>query len=129
MIVVFNGHMKKDFIPSWISRLDESMSVWMNKFTCIGFVFCPRKPHTNSNKYHTICCGEIVIMYVWDIVEGRYHTIKMGRPEFETIPNMMMVVLIIFPTRYLWRTGKSVIMETGFFIPKGQQEKRNRGVY
>ena len=87
--------MPKIFIPYWISCLDEYMSVWMNTFTCRGFVFCPRKPHPKGNKYHTICCGESGIMYGWVIVEGRDHPIPMGRPEFETSPNINMVGLVL----------------------------------
>ena len=70
MIVAWNGHMNV-LIPSWISCLDEYISVWMNKFTCAGFIFCPHKPHTKSNKYHTIFCGESGIIYGSEIVELR----------------------------------------------------------
>ena len=83
--------MQKIFIPYCISCIDESMSVWVNKFTCPVFVFCPRKPHPKGNNCHTICFGESVIMHVWDIVEVRYHMFPMGRPEFDTSPNMNMV--------------------------------------
>ena len=67
------------------------MSVWMNKITCPGFVFCPCRPRPKGNKYHTICCGESVIMYVWEIVEGKDLLIPMGRPDFKTSPNKNMV--------------------------------------
>ena len=57
MIVGWNGHMQKFFIPYWISYLDESMSVWMNNFTCLGFVFCSCESLQKGNEYHTICCS------------------------------------------------------------------------
>ena len=95
MIDAWNSHMKKIFTPSWISCLDESMSVWMNKLTCPGFVFCPSKPHPKDNEYHTICCGEGGIMYGWEVVEGKDHLISMGRPEFESRPNMKTVGIIL----------------------------------
>ena len=69
---------KKIFISYWISCLDEYMSVWMNKFMCLGSVFCTLKPHPNVNKYHTICYGESGIMYGWEIVEVRDNLIPMG---------------------------------------------------
>ena len=78
MIVAFNSHMQRIFIPSWISCLDDSMSMWMNKFKCPGFFSFPHKPHPKGNEYHTICCGEIGIMYGWKIVEERDHPIPMG---------------------------------------------------
>ena len=71
------------------------MSVWMNKLTCPGFVFCPRKPLTKGNGYHTICCGESGIMYGLEIVEGMDHPIPMGRPEFEISPNMKAVGIML----------------------------------
>ena len=86
---------EKIFIPSWISCLDKSISVWTDKLTFQGFVFYTRKNHTKGNKYHTICCGEIGILYDWDIGEGRNHPIPMGRTEFETSPNMKTGGLII----------------------------------
>ena len=95
MIVAWNGHTQIIFIPYCISCLDESMYVWMNKFTCPGFVFCPRKPHPKGNDYHTICCGESGIIYVCEIVEGRNHLIPMGRPEFDTSINMKKFGLML----------------------------------
>ena len=71
------------------------MSVWMNKFTCLGFVFFSIKPNPKGNKYHVIYCGEIGFVYSWDIVEGRDHLIPMGRPQFKTSPNMKIVGLMI----------------------------------
>ena len=93
MIVAWNGHIKIIFTPSWISYLDEYMSVWMKQFTCPGFVFCPCKTNTKGNDYYTICCGESGIIYGGDIVEGRDHPTPMGRPEFDTSPNMKTVGL------------------------------------
>ena len=83
---------------------------------CPVFVFCPNKPHINGNEYHTICCGEIVIMYGWEIVEGIYHLIQMGGPEFETSPNMNTAGLIFRLMRALCSTGKAVIMNSGFYV-------------
>ena len=85
---------------------------------CPGFFFCPHKPHPMGNEYHTICCGGIDILYGWEIVEGRDHTIPMGSPQFETRHNMKTVGLMLQITRSLWSTGKAVIMDSGFFVLK-----------
>ena len=90
----------------------------MNKFMRPGFFLCPRKPYPNGNAYHTICCGESGIMYGWEIVEGRDHPIPMGRPEFETSPNMKTVGVMLRLTRALWSTGKAVITDSGFCVLK-----------
>ena len=45
MVDEWNKNMAELFTPSWVSCLDESMSPWMNKYTCPGWMFVPRKPH------------------------------------------------------------------------------------
>eukprot|EP00957_Ditylum_brightwellii_P102193 7790086-Ditylum_brightwellii.AAC.1 len=37
MVQAWNNHMKENFYPSWISCLDESMSIWLTKLTCPGW--------------------------------------------------------------------------------------------
>jgi len=59
------------FSPVWITCLDESMSIWHSRWTCPGWVFCPRKPHQFGNEYHTICCGETGILFDFEMVEGK----------------------------------------------------------
>ena len=105
------------------------MSIWMNKFTFPGFVFCPHNPHRKGNRNHTICCSERVIVYSWDIVKGTYHKIPVGRPESETSYNMKTIGFMIRLTRDLWITGKEVIMDSSLCILEGLLEMRNRGVY
>ena len=41
MVEAWGMNMKDNFIPGYMNCLDESMSVWTNKFTCPGFVFIP----------------------------------------------------------------------------------------
>ena len=128
-IFAWNGHIQKLFIPYWISCLNESMSVWMNKFKFPGFVFCPHKPYSKGKSYHIICCGENGIIYYCYIVEGRDYLIPMGRPEFETSPNMKMVGIIIWLMISLWSTDKTVIMDSKFCVLKRILGIRKRGVY
>ena len=77
--------------------------------------------------YHTICCGEIGIMYGWGIFDGRDHPITMRRPEFETSPNIKTVGLMIKLTRALWRTGKEVITDSDLYVLKGLLKKKEEG--
>ena len=53
----------------------------------------------------------------------------MGRPEFETSPNMKTVGLMLRLTRARWSTGKAVIIDSGLCVLKGLLEMRKRGVY
>jgi hypothetical protein len=71
LLEAFSATMKEVFIPSWVSCLDESMSIWTSKWTCPGFMFVPRKPHPMGNEYHSICCGESGIMFDFELVEGK----------------------------------------------------------
>ena len=71
MIKAWNDHMAEKFLAVWVICLDESMSIWHNKWTCPGWVFCPRKPHPFGNEYHTACCALSTIMFVIELVEGR----------------------------------------------------------
>ena len=42
---------------------------------------------------------------------------------------MRTVDIIIILTRYLWNIRKAVIMDSGFFVPKGIFDMKTRGVY
>ena len=44
LISAWNEHMQTIFVAAWALCLDESMSFWNNRWTCPGWVFCPRKP-------------------------------------------------------------------------------------
>ena len=68
-------------------------------------------------------------MHKWDIVEGRYHKIPMGRPQLKTIPNIYKVGLVLQLTRSLWSTGKELIRDRGFYVLKGPLQIRKRGAY
>ena len=61
----------KEFISGWVICLDESMSSWLNRWTCPGWIFCPRKPHPFGNEWHTACCGLSGILFAFELVEGK----------------------------------------------------------
>ena len=72
MIKAWNNHMAAIFLARWVICLDESMLIWHNKWTCPGWIFCPRKPHSFGNEYHKACCGLSNIMVLIELVEGKY---------------------------------------------------------
>ena len=43
--------MEVEFLPSWINAIDESMSKWLNEYTCPGFMYIPRKPWKFGNEW------------------------------------------------------------------------------
>ncbi|KAL3786425.1 hypothetical protein ACHAWO_007977 [Cyclotella atomus] len=71
-IEAFNDHYSEKYDPSWLSCLDESMNVWLDKY-CPGFMVVPRKPHPEGNEYHTICDGDQGRPILWrmELVEGK----------------------------------------------------------
>ena len=71
MLKAWNKNMVDQFTPSWVSCLDESMSTWMNKYTCPGWMFVPRKPWPIGNEYHTVCCSLSGIFWQLELVEGK----------------------------------------------------------
>ena len=114
--------------PSWASCLDESMSIWFNKFTCTGWVFCPRKPHLYGNGYHAICSGHLWILYVMEMIGG------IDRPKERSIdPNdkkiCMKGSLLLRICQYLFATGKVVILDSGFCVLLAIIELQKRGVF
>ena len=80
MIVEWNSNMHRVFKSAWVCCLDESMSSWLNKFTCPGWMFVPRKPRPFGNEYHTICCGVTGILFAMELVEGKDRTTQLPSP-------------------------------------------------
>ena len=71
MIDTWNKNIVEHFSQSLVLCLDESMSIWFNKFACPGWIFCPRKPRPFGNEYHSICCRPSGIMYAIELREGK----------------------------------------------------------
>jgi hypothetical protein len=71
MIKAWNTHMANAFLAGWVMCLDESMSIWHQRWTCPGWIFCPRKPNPFGNEYHTACCALTNILFLIEIVEGK----------------------------------------------------------
>ena len=70
MVEAWGVNMVENIVPGYMNCLDESMSIWTNKFTCPGFMFVPHKPWPFGNEYHTVCCCTSGIMWGIDLVEG-----------------------------------------------------------
>ena len=80
MISAWNANMKERFTAAWVVCLDESMSIWTNRWSCPGWVFCPRKPHPIGNEYHTIACGKSGILFAMEMVEGKQRPNELPSP-------------------------------------------------
>ena len=67
LIVAWNKNMDENFIPSWINAIDESMSKWLNEYTCLVFMFVPCKLWKFGNEYHDAGCGLSDIIWQVDL--------------------------------------------------------------
>ena len=93
MVEVWGMNMKDNFLPGYMNCLDESMSVWTNKFTCPGFMFVPRKPWLFSNEYHTVCCCSSGIMWGIDLVEGKDRPQQLGIQQYNNFGSTIGLLL------------------------------------
>jgi Transposase IS4 len=127
LLEAFSENMKATFIPSWVSCLDESMSIWTSKWTCPGFMFVPRKPHPMGNEYHSICCGESGIMFDVELVEGKDSPSQRAPPMWNE--KGKTVGLLLRLCKSIFSTGKVVILDSGFCILQGIVELHKVGVF
>lgn len=126
LISAWNKNMSDTFSASWISCLDESMSKWMQRYTCPGFVFCPRKPWPFGNEYHTIACGESGILFFMEMVEGKDKPSHLPQEHSQLGST---IGLMLRCTKPLHGTGKVVVLDSGFCVLKGVIELKKRGVF
>ncbi|KAL7578819.1 hypothetical protein ACA910_016040 [Epithemia clementina (nom. ined.)] len=127
MLEAWQENMNKMFYPGYVNCLDESMSVWTNKFTCPGFMFVPRKPWPFGNEYHTVCCCTSGIMWGIELVEGRDRPRNLGAQEYDDLGSTVGLLLrMLTPIFY---KGLLVILDSGFCVLKGIIELRKKGVF
>ena len=127
-IKAWNKNMKENFVPSWVTCLDESMSLWTNMFTCPGFVFCPRKPWETGNEYHTIACAKSNIIFFGEIVEGKDCPPELPEQEYNNCGGKT-VGLLLQMTQPIWNSGRVVILDSGFCVLQGLIELAKMGLY
>ena len=94
------------------------MYIWHIKWTFPGWIFYPGKAHKFGNKWHTACCELSGILFVLDLVEGKYHPRQAVTLEFEDLVGKTVVLLLCEMKIYL-DTGGYVIIDSGFCVLKG----------
>ena len=125
MVNAWNQNMKDVFTAGWITCLNKSMSIWTSRWTCPGYVFCPRKPHPFGNEYHTITCGVSGILFGIEMVKG-----KDQPPELPADPRDKKTVnLLLCLCKSLYGTGKIVILDSGFCVLEALIALRKVGVF
>ena len=127
VIAAFCEHMTTIFKCGWIACLDESMVVWMNRWTCPGWMVVPRKPHPMGNEVHSICCGLCGIMFGIELVEGKDEPPE--KPVDPTNAHGKTVGLLLRLCKPLYATGCVVVLDSGFCVLRGLTELLKKGVF
>ncbi len=125
MLLLFNLHCKQNYIPFWLSCLDKSMNLWLDKY-CPGFMHVPRKPHPFGNEFHIICNGDQGRSILWhaELVEGKDHPLKANGMwafscELKHASISKTAALMLCTTQPVHRKGKVVMMDSGFCVAVG----------
>ena len=129
LIAAFNGHWTAVFKCSWVACLDESMSIWFNKWTCPGWMMVPRKPHPFGNEYHTINCGESGFVFGAEIQEGKDAPRERRYLDADTNKHGKTVGLLLRLCKPLLFTGKVVVLDSGFCVLRAIVELKKLGVF
>ena len=124
-IAVWNDNVATVFRPGWLTCLDESMSMWHDKLSCPGWVFCPRKPHPFGNEHHSMCCGASGIMFDVELVEGKDRPKELPQPIGDEHGPAIGSLLRL--TKLLCGAGKTVVLDSGFCVLKGIIELCKKG--
>ena len=111
MIREWNRHMTNIFLAGWVIGLDESMSIWHQRWTCPGWIFCPHKPHPFGNEYHTACCALTNILFSIELVEGKDSPPQVAREFNGNGKTGGLLMRILWPYFY---KGQYVILDLGF---------------
>ena len=115
--MAWNDNMTSVFLCGWIACFYESISVWLNRFSCPGWMVVPRKPHPFGNEYHTICCCLCGILFSLEIVEGKDRAGVLGSLRFEG--KGKTVDLLLRVCEPIWHTGTVIVLDSGFCVVKG----------
>ncbi len=108
--------------------LDESMSIWFQRWTCPGWVFCPRKPHPFGNEYHTACCGLSGVLFSMEMVEGKDRPRQLGPQEFDDEGGKTCGLLLRL-LKPVFHTGRYVVLDSGFCVLKAIVALKKKGVF
>ena len=114
MLQEWNKTMATNFVPSWINCINESMSKWLNEYTCPGFMFVPHKPWPFGNEYHDTGCANSNIIWSLELCEGKDRPLQLNNKQFDDLRKTVRTLLRL--TEPVWSSGKVFILDRGFCI-------------
>ena len=85
------------------------------------------KHHPLGNERHTICCGLTYILWIAYILGEKDLSQKLIQKEYDELGKAVSLMLRM--CRPIFRTGKDVVLDSGFCVSKGIKEIETKGVY
>jgi len=130
MHAAWNENMAKCFKPGWLNCGDELMVYWINRWTCPGWMYVPRKPWPYGNEFHAVACSETGIIWCIDLREGKDRS-PHKPAELTYGPYKMGVTAAVMCrlTKAIHGTGRVVVWDSGFCVVEGLIELFKRGVF
>ena len=103
------------------------MSMWVNEYTCPGFMFVPQKLWPFGNEYHDAGCADSDIIWALELHEGKDHPTQLNNKEFDELGKTIGMLLHL--TEPVWGSGKIFILDSGFCVLKAIIELKKKGVF
>ena len=100
------------------------MSIWNNKWTCLGWMFVPQKPNLSGNKWHTINCGQSRIVFGAELMQGKYKPKEIKSQKEKGTSGLFLRL-----TNAMHNTGNIVVLDSGFCVLKALLDLKKVGVY
>ena len=119
--------MAMQFTPSWINAIDESMSKWLNEYTCPGFMCVPRKPWKFGNEYHDAGCTMSDVIWQVDLCKGKDCPQHIDKKEYDELGATVGTLLCL--TKPVHGCGKVFVLDSGFCVLKALVELMKKGVF
>eukprot|EP00957_Ditylum_brightwellii_P114223 8708447-Ditylum_brightwellii.AAC.1 len=103
------------------------MSLWLNRWSCPGWIFVPRKLWSMGDEYHSMCCGMSSIMFVIEMVEGKYWQKEL--PSLDPEKKGQTAALLLHMCRSAYYTGTVIILDSMFCVLWGNVELLKKGAF
>ena len=107
--------------------IDESMSKWVNEYTCPGFMFVPCKPWSFGNEYHDTGCAESDIIWSLELWEGKDWPTQLNNKPFDDLGKIVGTLLHL--TEPVWGSGRVFVLDSGFCVLQAIVELRKKGLF
>ena len=104
--------------------IDESMSKWVNEYTCPGFMFVPCKPWSFGNEYHDAGCAESDIIWSLELWEGKDRPPQLNNKPFDNLGKTVGTLLHL--TEPVWGSGSVFVLDSGFCVFQSIVELRRK---